>query len=319
MLSLQHPLQILHIEDNEGDAQFARIALCEGLRRTGCYIERAKCVLDGLRLIKDKLFDIVLLDLHLGDAQGLTALLQVKSRAPDTPIVVLTGREDVNLALDCVEEGAQDYLIKGSCDSRSMTVSVLSSIQRKQQEKELFRLAHHDSLTGLPNRSRFLEHLGQALLHGARWNHRQAVMFMDVNGFKSVNDTHGHSVGDELLRQIAGRLRNGLRACDVLARYAGDEFIVHLDSEESIGIDDCVRVATKLTALFERPFKIEDVHLHSGVSIGIALFPEAGNDVATLIEQADMAMYKAKKANRAYAFADPADKNAEELVPALTH
>jgi diguanylate cyclase (GGDEF)-like protein len=185
-----------------------------------------------------------------------------------------------------------------------LALSVLSSIERKRYERHLFRLANHDALTGLPNRRSFLEYMKRWLLRAERWQRTEAIMFMDVDGFKTVNDTLGHDFGDELLIEIAARLKIGLRASDMLARYGGDEFIVHLDMSAEIDRVSCAHLAEKISSLFDAPVHIGGKSVATGLSIGIAFYPDDGNDTAKLIQRADEAMYIAKRRQMRFAFAD---------------
>ncbi|MEO5333517.1 MAG: diguanylate cyclase [Magnetococcus sp. YQC-5] len=169
--------------------------------------------------------------------------------------------------------------------------------ERLQAEKRLERLAHHDALTGLPNRRLFTEFLQKALARSRRHNHALAVMFMDLDHFKAVNDSHGHDVGDLLLIEASQRIRGGLRANDVVARMGGDEFTIILSDDPldpvSIGI-----VAQKIIDNLQVPFYLRGQMCHIGASIGISRFPEDGDLIEDLLKKADMALYAVKKGGR---------------------
>jgi diguanylate cyclase (GGDEF)-like protein/PAS domain S-box-containing protein len=167
---------------------------------------------------------------------------------------------------------------------------------RIETEKKLQYLAHHDALTDLPNRSLFLDRLKQALA-SARWHDRNvAVLFMDVDRFKNINDTLGHESGDQLLREMSERLIGSLRERDTIARFGGDEFVIMLD--DVARISDVDKLVKKIHQSLERPFKIKDSDLHVTASIGISLFPNDGQDSSTLLRNADLAMYRAKDDGR---------------------
>lgn len=164
--------------------------------------------------------------------------------------------------------------------------------------------ASHDTLTGLPNRSLFMDRLTLAVSQASRNGQKLAVLFIDLNDFKAVNDTYGHGVGDELLQKVAAGLTHSLREGDTLARYGGDEFTVLLPSLDEK--KDAATVARKLLSSLETPFPFEGTDLRVsigiGTSIGIAMYPEDGAGAETLVERADMAMYavKQKKKNDFY-------------------
>jgi diguanylate cyclase (GGDEF)-like protein/PAS domain S-box-containing protein len=176
-------------------------------------------------------------------------------------------------------------------------VAVFSDITRaKEAQAKLDHLAHHDPLTALPNRLLFQDRLQHALAQSARNKTQLAVLFIDLDRFKNVNDTLGHHVGDELLKKVAKSLSGSLREGDTLARLGGDEFIVLLentDGEYSAG-----HVAGKLVSMFEQPFMVNDYELFVTCSVGVSLYPQDASDLNMLIRNADVAMYQAKARGR---------------------
>jgi diguanylate cyclase (GGDEF)-like protein len=295
-------LKLLHVEDDDGDAKIVQRALTKEFTKTPCELVRVTSLVEAIHKLQEHTFDAVLLDLNLTDVQGLNSVKRIKEQNPDLPIVVLSGHDDIDLALDTVRYGAQEYMVKGSGDGKVMGLAVLSSIERKAHERLLFKQANHDELTGLPNRRMFFEYMHRTLLRAGRWKRKEGIVFMDVNGFKKVNDTFGHETGDMLLRQIATRLKTGLRACDMVARYAGDEFVAHLDSEGGISHEACTRVAEKIADLFRDPIAVSGHEIKTSISIGIALYPDHGKDTEELIQNADKAMYEAKKQGKDFCF-----------------
>lgn len=160
------------------------------------------------------------------------------------------------------------------------------------RQKQLYQMANFDSLTGLPNRVLFKDRLEQALLHATRKGEHLAVMFIDLDDFKNINDTHGHRVGDQLLLETANRLKEGIRGNDTLARLGGDEFTLLLQDIKSTA--NALVVASKhIESLFHH-YQIDDKRLFVSASIGIAMFPEHGTTVENLLKNADSAMYQAK-------------------------
>ncbi|MCP3403245.1 GAF domain-containing protein [Bradyrhizobium sp. CCGB20] len=165
--------------------------------------------------------------------------------------------------------------------------------EKNEADERIEYLASHDSLTDLPNRETFNGLLREAIDEAQRHDHRFAVLFIDLDRFKVINDSLGHEAGDLLLLEVANRLRGVLRATDVVARLGGDEFVVILD--QCGEIDDVQRIATALLAALAEPMELAGHECHTTASIGIAMYPANGSDVQTLTKNADMAMYLAKE------------------------
>ncbi len=172
-----------------------------------------------------------------------------------------------------------------------------------EKQKELKHMATHDLLTGLPTRILYKEHLSYAIANAVRHKDKIAVMFIDLDGFKEVNDTHGHEAGDELLQKVASTLLGEIRGNDSVARFGGDEFVIMLsDLRDKNG---AVNVAQDIIHSLSREFRLTQGVVHIGVSIGIAMYPDHAKDVDSLIKAADIAMYLVKnKGKNAYVFAD---------------
>jgi len=168
--------------------------------------------------------------------------------------------------------------------------------ERLQAEQRVWQIAHHDSLTGLPNRALLLDRIEQTLAAARRYGHRVGLMFLDLDRFKTINDTLGHAVGDELLKQVAQRLTRVVRAVDTVSRLGGDEFVVILHEIESA--DAPVMVAEKIIAALAPPVEIDGHQLRATPSIGIAVFPDDGTEAYALMKSADTAMYHAKARGR---------------------
>lgn len=164
--------------------------------------------------------------------------------------------------------------------------------ERKQAEDRLKYLAHYDMLTGLPNRALLQEMLQEIIQDCDRGGERLAVLFIDLDRFKAINDSLGHNAGDLVLRQMGERLRRAVRAEDVVARFGGDEFIVVLRRLK--GTEEALETARRVTALLEQPFCGADNEIYMDASIGISLYPDHGGDLESLMRHADLAMYKAK-------------------------
>jgi len=170
------------------------------------------------------------------------------------------------------------------------------AIEREEAEERIRHLAHHDTLTGLPNRTMLREALAHAIAHAARYKHIIALLFIDLDHFKRINDSLGHHAGDLVLQSAAHRLQACVRKDDMLARLGGDEFVIVLYSLRHS--QEAALVAAKVLNALDAPFELEGNVLHAGGSIGISLFPEDGKDAETLMRAADTAMYHAKSNGR---------------------
>ncbi len=221
----------------------------------------------------------------------------------------------VGLIVPMAATGAATALEFFSRDSHAADTDALDSLrvislqiaqyeQRKQAEHNLRYLARHDALTGLLNRAALQDELGRAIGRSKRNQKRFAVMFIDLDRFKHINDTLGHGVGDAMIKTCAERLKSRLRSDDVVARFGGDEFVLLVENLSAAG--DAEAIAQKMLASCTEPFLIEGHELHIGCSIGVSVHPQDGGDAETLLKNADMAMYRAKDSGRGtYRLYDP--------------
>ena len=177
-----------------------------------------------------------------------------------------------------------------------VTSLVQDVTQRRAEEQAVHRMAYHDALTGLPNRALMYDRLEQTLKQSRRGRSRAAVVFVDLDRFKEVNDTMGHDAGDELLQQIAQRLAESVREGDTVARIGGDEFVLVLSDIHRP--DDDGRAAEKLQRALAKPVLIRGKSVEVTASIGVSIYPEHGNSGETLLKHADMAMYQSKQTGR---------------------
>jgi diguanylate cyclase (GGDEF)-like protein/PAS domain S-box-containing protein len=425
---------ILLVEDNRGDARLLR----EMLREEGSHtrLTHVECMAEAEKHLAAGAVDVILLDLGLPDAQGLGAVRRAHLAAPRLPLVVLTGLDDDSIARQALQEGAQDYLVKGQIEPRGLLRALRYAIERKIMEESLFNekeraqvtlncigdavictdicgditfmnvvaeqmtgwpvteaagrilaevfqmrqpassetmpgpagtaaveaetvqlppsgilvrrdgvqipiensvapihdrqgrptgavavfrdvsaaramslqmthSARHDFLTGLPNRMLLNDRVSQAIVQGLRHMRHVAVLFLDLDGFKHINDSLGHAVGDKLLQSIAKRLVSCARASDTVSRQGGDEFIVLLS--EVAESEDAAIAARRILQSVAEAHPIDRHDLHVTASIGVSVYPDDGLDAETLIKNADTAMYQAKENGRqSYQFFKPA-------------
>ncbi|WP_054773880.1 GGDEF domain-containing protein [Methylogaea oryzae] len=183
--------------------------------------------------------------------------------------------------------------MKGSINGLLLRRSLSYAIERKRMAEQLHHLAHHDALTGLANRKLFYDRLQRSINAARRSGKRAVLMFLDLTGFKAINDSLGHQVGDLLLQGVSQRLTDCVRASDCVARLGGDEFTVLLDDVS--GPEDILPIAQKILGALSEPFTLESAHLVTHASLGVALFPDDSDDAASLVRAADAAMYQAKQ------------------------
>jgi len=425
--------KVLLVEDDPGDARLLREMFNEqGSHNTE--LTHVECMSEAEKHLAEHAVDIILLDLGLSDAQGLGAVRRAHAAAPRVPLVVLTGLDDEALAAQALQEGAQDYLIKGQIETYGSTRGLLRAlryaIERKILEEALFaekelaqvtlncigdavactdisgnltflnviaekltgwsrqdaagrpmaevlrlenapkpmemavgqdRTAHlppnsilirhdgfefpiegsvapihdregqasgavivfrdvsaaramvlqmahsaeHDFLTGLPNRKLLNDRIGQAIALARRHMRQVAVLFLDLDGFKHINDSLGHPIGDKLLQSIAGRLVDCVRGSDTVSRQGGDEFVVLLSEMQQS--EAAAAAAKRMLQAVAEAHSIDQHDLHVTTSIGVSVYPDDGLDAETLIKNADTAMYQAKENGRqSYQFFKPA-------------
>ena len=288
-------MKVLFIEDESDIAALVqrRLAGCAGPAMAITHVADLR---SGLAALKSAPFDVVMTDLNLPDSRGVETVHRLLKICRYIPVVVLSAVDDDQAILDTVESGAQEYIVKGQTDGHVIARTIRQAIKRKQAELKLRRLAHYDSLTGLANRSQFRRRLEQALERGARRQRGVALMMIDLDRFKAVNDTLGHQAGDRMLVMVAKRLRACLRECDKVARLGGDEFTVTL--EELRAPDEAAAIAQKIVEAISRPFMVGGQEFYVTPSIGITLHPLDGGDADTLIRNADTAMYQVKAGGR---------------------
>jgi diguanylate cyclase (GGDEF)-like protein len=288
-------MKILLVEDDADDAEFLRQCL---LRNNGRPVDitRADRIGDAVTALRKDRFDVVLLDLHLPDATGSECVEQVQQADPQVPIVVLSGQGDEDYAVEILNRGVQDYLVKWEGDGRIILRSIRYAIERKRSESKLNYLARYDSLTGIPNRQYLRDQLERATTRALRGRKKMALLFLDLDRFKMVNDTLGHQLGDDLLRLVVQRLKDSIRAEDLLARLGGDEFAVLLEDVE--GPLELEAVARKILSRFQEPFQLDGRQVSVTASVGITLYPVDNADPMALLNNADIAMYQAKEQGR---------------------
>lgn len=296
---------ILLIEDNPADARLVRAFLEETKLNQKVLDEVARLEEALVRLDKGS-FDVVICDLNLPDAWGLDTLKRLQAAAPEPAVIVLSGVDDDALGLEAVQLGAQDYLTKGRIDAHTLERSIRYATERKRTQTRLAHLARHDELTGLTNRHTFAEHVAVAIGRAERYGAGFSVMFLDLDRFKTINDSLGHNAGDHVLAVAAARVCAAVRECDTVARLGGDEFGVLVENVSDTTAT--TEIAERIVAGLAVPVCLTDGEVIVTTSIGIALYPDDGRSVERLLKAADAGMYAAKATGRnTYRFASNSD------------
>ncbi len=237
--------------------------------------------------------DLVLLHYPAASADNATLLQQFRNRK--LPVVVMLG-ERQSLIKNTLLMGACDYLVESGITVELLDHSLRYALARHEANLKLISLAQQDPLTKLPNRVLFEDRLNNALLLAERDKTPLTLLYLDLNGFKRVNDFFGHAMGDRLLVACAARLRACLRKSDTIARMGGDEFTILLGQMDSAS--DVAHLCQKILDEIARPYRIEQQQITIGCCIGIALYPDGATRADDLLRHADMAMYEAKKSKR---------------------
>jgi two-component system, cell cycle response regulator len=296
VLGGKRPLRILLVEAERHGVPGLEEAL-SSLDRAPMELEWAESLSSALKRLHHGGVDLLLLDLDLPDSQGMETFERAHAFAPEVPIVVLTGVDDEELALGTVQGGAQDFLVKGEASPDLLLHSIRYAVERHRLMSALRSLSLIDDLTGLYNRRGFLD-LGEQHLKLARRSARAVLLvYLDVDGLKTINDTLGHSMGDRALIQLANVLRDTFRQSDIIGRMGGDEFAV-MALEASEENEDWL--ARRLRERVEKMNRSGTEPFHLSISVGLARFPAEGRPKLTeFLALADQAMYMEKRAKKA--------------------
>lgn len=298
----EQQIKVLLVGGDEDDHVIIR-DLLSGISGTGYDIEWVATHDAAIEVVRHNRHDVCLIDYHIGERTGLEFVREAIKIGCNAPMIMLTGQEDRKVCIETMKAGAVDYLIKGKIDAFVLERSIHYAIERKKAQERVLFLAYYDDVTSLPNRLLFRDRVRQAIAHANRYKKQFAVLYLDLDNFKQVNDTLGHSAGDLLLKEAADRLSNCVRKSDSIVRYTteelatvarlgGDEFIVLLT--EIARAYDAAKVAQRILDMLSKPFKLEGHEIFISASIGITIYPVDGEDIETMLKNADIAMYHAK-------------------------
>lgn len=317
--------QILHLEDRALDRELAERMLLEA--GIDCEIKAVETREDFVEMLRLREWDLIMSDNTLPAFDGMQALEIAVRTCPATPFIFLTGTLGEDNAVESLKVGATDYVLKQSIArlvpavqralKERFNLIVHQQAQRKLalREQQVHFMAYHDALTHLPNRCLFQDRLSKAIIHARRYRDKVALLFIDLDEFKLVNDSLGHSVGDLVLQQVAERLVRCSRKCDTVARLGGDEFAIVLGSVNDT--TDVAIAADRINRTIATEFEISGTSLSSSCSIGISVYPDDGADNETLLKHADAALFAAKEDGRnrwSFFTADMNERASERLL-----
>jgi diguanylate cyclase len=312
----------LPLSDAPGIAGAARVLLVEHDPRAailigemlragwsqGLVVTHTGRVTDASQELREHGATCALLGISGDGGDQLGALEQLRGAAPDVPIIVLSPDADSELGVLAIRAGAQDFLSRLELNPATLARAITYAVERKRSEAELARQALHDPLTALPNRALFIDRLSVAIDRSRRTGALIAVLFLDLDGFKRINDSMGHASGDLLLTALAGRFVKMLRPMDTVARFGGDEFTFLFEELESER--EAVLIADRISESASRPVLLGDTDATVAVSIGIAIVADPAVTPESVIREADSAMYRAKELGGArYELFDEASRN----------
>ena len=286
-------ISMLLVEDNPLDAHLVQATLTA---TDSVDIELVGELREALASVRDRSFDVILLDLSLPDARGLEALQRLRAHAPAIPVVVLTSRDDQSVALQAVRHGAQDYLTKEHMERDVLLRAVRYAVERHHLLAEISELSLKDELTRLYNRRGFFTLAEQHLKLAVRARQQLALFYADLDGLKQINDRHGHGEGDRAIKDAADVLRSTFRGSDIQARIGGDEFVVlatNIDAAHAEIILRRLRDKVQLrSTVRDRPYRLS-------LSTGLILHEaHDGTSIDQLLSGADAAMYTRKRDQR---------------------
>jgi len=283
------------------DDRSSRTVLAEAIRLGGCEVEEAEDGLKALDICRRHMPDLILMDAIMPSVSGFEACREIRKMpyGADIPILIITAFESEKSIDLAFSVAATDYI------NKPVNISVIRRrvdhlIASNKTERQMKQLAYHDSLTGLPNRTNLMQHL-QRLIDQSKIDHSIfAVLFLDLDHFKVVNDSMGHDAGDLLLKAVSERLRSYVRGQDFIARLGGDEFTIVL---ENIRCSRTAKIiAEKICESLSRPFIFMRREMLVTSSVGISIFPDNGENITDLVKHADSAMFKAKSGRNGFCF-----------------
>ena len=289
------PIKVLVVEENQPEYAPWFQVVSSGVNDGQFESERAGTLTIALGRLEKEPFDVILLDLALPDSVGVGTFSQICVRVPEVPIIVTSALENKKQAFEVLQEGAQDYLVKGEVNGKLLRRALYYAIERHRSRVLLQQLSFNDELTGLLNRRGFLSMAQQQLKIAQREDWELVLLFADLDSLKNINDNFGHTEGDRALKSIAAVLKKTFRTSDLIARLGGDEFIVLALNAPSAGIQ---KMKTRLKSNLDQ-HNSQNRYYQLSLSIGIAQFdPSHETSLESMIVEADKALYDNKRKKR---------------------
>lgn len=289
-------LNILFIESQPEDAAWVQQTLDEQFPR-GYVLDRVKSLAEAKSALAEQKFDVILTELAIVDAQGLETFLKLQELSEKLPIVILTHHDDEELAMTCVRQGAQDYLIKSKTDAHALGRALRYSVERQNVNEKLKILTLEDELTGLYNQRGFYALAHEYAALARRSNQSLLMLFIDLDGLKAINDAHGHTEGSRCIVAASAVLERTFRDTDLIARFGGDEFAVLLletaDQTMELVMERLQANLTRHNTQMRRGYDL-------AMSVGFSRFdPKDPRPVEELLREADQNMYTEKRKRKA--------------------
>lgn len=286
-------VKLLLVEDNPADVLLVTELLSES--QLGPFVlEHVENTEGALAYFQDNQPDLCLVDYKLGLDSGFELLFEASKGRIQVPMILLSGVGDYRTDLEAMQLGAFDYLEKSALSSALLERSIRYAIQQFRLVEALRQTAEEDGLTKLQNATAFKKRLAEAIARAKRSHKLLGLLFVDLDGFKAVNDTSGHDLGDEVLKLVSSRLRATVRQTDIVGRVGGDEFAVILE-----GLNQPTDANRVCEAIIESirtcPSEIEDQDFVLGASVGVAIYPTDAEQPDPLLQLADKSMYVAKR------------------------
>ena len=290
---LQQQAVVLVVDDDPS----IRLVIRHSMEHSGYQVVEASNGLEAVHAVIRQVPDLILMDAVMPEMDGFRATkeIQLLEGCADIPILMATSLDDDDSIAHAFDAGACDYVTK-PFNWSVLKHRVACSLYAADAQRKIQHLAYHDSLTGLPNRMLFMDRIDQAISRAQREQEQFALLFIDIDHFKVINDSMGHAAGDQLLNVISQRLCEMLRKSDTVARLGGDEFTVIIEGLEDA--EQVINVTKNILSSLDAPVNVNGKEVHVGGSIGIAIYPQDGESFGSLLKNADTAMYKAKEQGR---------------------